>query len=69
MFCKDFLVRYSGNSVYNLYEEEEEEEEGGAGSDERVEENVRMKEKMRLLRSKMHHLTLNKKVRPQPRAV
>ena len=49
----------SGASVYNLYDDEE--EEGSAGN-ENLEENIRMKEKMRLLRTKMENLTVTKKV-------
>lgn len=46
--------------MYNLYEDEE--EEVATGSDKHVEENLRMREKMRLLRKKMEELTVTKKV-------
>ena len=45
--------------MYNLYDDEEEE---GSGGNENLEENLRMKEKMRLLRTKMENLTVTKKV-------
>ena len=42
-----------------MYDDEEEE---GSGGNENLEENLRMKEKMRLLRTKMENLTVTKKV-------
>ena len=48
--------------MYNLYDDEEEE---GSTGNENLEENTRMKEKMRLLRSKMENLTVTKKVSSQ----
>ena len=46
--------------MYNLYDDEEDD---GLAGNENIEENTRMKEKMRLLRSKMENLTVTKKVR------
>lgn len=45
--------------MYNLYDDEEEEEPAAR---EVSEENVKTKEKMELLRSKMENLTVTKKV-------
>ena len=56
-----FVVVHSGASMYNLCDEEEE-EDGGATSKDKVDENDKTKEKMKIIRTKMENLTLNKKV-------
>jgi hypothetical protein len=45
--------------MYNLYDEEEDED---GPTREKVEENDKTREKMKLLKSKMENLTLQKKV-------
>ncbi len=49
----------SGASVYNLYDEEDDD---NAAALDKNDENDKMKEKIKLLRSKMENMTVTKKV-------
>ncbi len=55
------MLTCSGASMYNLCDDEED-EDGVTMGKEKVEENDKTKEKMKIIRSKMENLTIGKKV-------
>ena len=54
----NFYHNFSGASMYNFNDDEEED----APSKEKVEENEQLREKMKLIRSKMDKLHISRKV-------